>query len=156
MRVRPHARRACTPVPAAVDLIPTKTQVETTQEESSHKKLDVDSIWNRQLRHLLVGGDTGESSADLLGGPSGRALVNVSSDDHIGAVSFQAIEAREQSSLWSVRGGDFDRSLAHIIGIPSPTPAQVAAARVSVRACVRACVHVRACACGLRACGKAY
>jgi hypothetical protein len=65
-------------------------KVESPQQSSSHKRLNVDSVWNHQLRHLLEGG-TEEDRSNFAGHP----MVNVSSDDHVGAVSFQAIAAHD-------------------------------------------------------------
>ena len=110
-------------------------QVESPHRSSKHRKLDVDSIWNRQLRHLLEGG------VDDAGRMAGHhPLVNVSSDDHIGAVSFQAIPTQPIDRVGRAANhnnnnsphGSFDTDLLHAISIPaspmSPLAAQVRAA----------------------------
>ena len=84
-------------------------QVESPSSSGSQKKLDVDSIWNHQLRHLLESGQE-EATSHIVG----RPLVNVSADDHIGAVKFQAI-AIPGSHSTSFTRGSFDSDLLKAI-----------------------------------------
>eukprot|EP00750_Incisomonas_marina_P022345 INCI4964.11.p1 GENE.INCI4964.11~~INCI4964.11.p1 ORF type:complete len:2408 (+),score=294.54 INCI4964.11:1047-7226(+) len=114
-------------------------KVESAQQSSTHKQLDVDSIWNHQLRHLLQESQD-EAGAQYVGHP----MVNVSSDDHVGAVSFQAIAVRDSNDeLGRGRGrgssssdavgitpyGSFDADLLSALSIPA-SPDGLLAARV--------------------------